>query len=510
MKNGIFGKGLVFVIIVLFIGINITPTVGGLSIEKRVSTGVKNSYMPINTRGNTLYVGGSGPGNFSHIQDAVDNATDGDTVFVYDDSSPYYEHVVVDKSINLIGENKNTTIIDGSGSGTVVLLAVSSVTVSGFTIQNSGGTIFDAGVKIETNQNVIIGNIIKNNDVLYSLIILGSLNTITFNIFRDNTGIGLMIAGDSNTIAFNTIINNEVGVTVEYSRYNKIYENYIANNGEGIEITPGMIPSTKATLFFDGEYQNDIYRNTIINNDLGILIFYFWDTNVFENYLAGNSYAIYLYAGWYGSCINNNIYQNNINGNDYGISLEANGLYGTIAYNNIFENNITSGKVGINLICTEGEVWGSIVGFNNISKNNITYNEQGINIYQKYKGKVRNNAIYQNNFIGNIQHASDEGWNTWYNATAKMGNYWDDYAGEDILPPYGVGDTPYYIDPHPLINKDKYPLMKPYPNAYSNQASQIQSNSQQNSQSPQSNPSPKINRIVNPVASQVVSSKLIN
>ena len=33
--------------------------------------------------GNWLYVGGSGPGNYSVIQDAVDNASDGDTVYVY-------------------------------------------------------------------------------------------------------------------------------------------------------------------------------------------------------------------------------------------------------------------------------------------------------------------------------------------------------------------------------------------------------------------------------------------
>ncbi|RLF42667.1 MAG: hypothetical protein DRN17_07450, partial [Thermoplasmata archaeon] len=41
--------------------------------------------------GNTLYVGGSGEGNYSSIQDAVDNASNGDTIYVYDDSSPYYE-----------------------------------------------------------------------------------------------------------------------------------------------------------------------------------------------------------------------------------------------------------------------------------------------------------------------------------------------------------------------------------------------------------------------------------
>ena len=42
-----------------------------------------------NSFGNTLYVGGSGPKNYSTIQEAINDASDGDTVFVYDDSSPY-------------------------------------------------------------------------------------------------------------------------------------------------------------------------------------------------------------------------------------------------------------------------------------------------------------------------------------------------------------------------------------------------------------------------------------
>ena len=33
--------------------------------------------------GKTLYVGGSEPGNYTKIQDAINNASDGDTVFVY-------------------------------------------------------------------------------------------------------------------------------------------------------------------------------------------------------------------------------------------------------------------------------------------------------------------------------------------------------------------------------------------------------------------------------------------
>ena len=47
--------------------------------------------------GTTLFVGGSGPGNYSSIQAAIDDANPGDTVFVYSDSSPYYEQITVDK-----------------------------------------------------------------------------------------------------------------------------------------------------------------------------------------------------------------------------------------------------------------------------------------------------------------------------------------------------------------------------------------------------------------------------
>jgi hypothetical protein len=44
---------------------------------------------------------------FQHIQDAIDVSSNGNTVFVF--SGAYYENIVIDESINLIGENKNNT-----------------------------------------------------------------------------------------------------------------------------------------------------------------------------------------------------------------------------------------------------------------------------------------------------------------------------------------------------------------------------------------------------------------
>jgi len=90
--------------------------------------------------GDILYVGGSGPNNFTSIQDAINAAEDGATIFVYDDSSPYYENIIVDKTINLIGENTETTIINGNGNDTAIIIVKSDyVNISGFTITSNKG-----------------------------------------------------------------------------------------------------------------------------------------------------------------------------------------------------------------------------------------------------------------------------------------------------------------------------------------------------------------------------------
>ena len=97
----------------------------------------KQSIEPISF-GNTLYVGGNGTGNYSRIQDAINDAVDGDTVFVYDDSSPYVENLVVDKSIHLIGEDKETTIISRKEINYTIGLFTNGISISGFTIKNAG------------------------------------------------------------------------------------------------------------------------------------------------------------------------------------------------------------------------------------------------------------------------------------------------------------------------------------------------------------------------------------
>jgi hypothetical protein len=102
------------------------------------------SYVPYSTLsneiststfgGNIRYVGGSGPGNYSIIQDAINDANDGDMVYVYEDSSPYFESIIISESIYLVGEDKNTTVIDGGKNRDVILVFSDMTQINGFTI----------------------------------------------------------------------------------------------------------------------------------------------------------------------------------------------------------------------------------------------------------------------------------------------------------------------------------------------------------------------------------------
>ena len=68
-----------------------------------------------------ITVDDDGPADYSLIQQAIDEANNGDTIYVK--NGTYLEHLMIVKNnLTIIGENQNSTIIDGGGDGDVIVL----------------------------------------------------------------------------------------------------------------------------------------------------------------------------------------------------------------------------------------------------------------------------------------------------------------------------------------------------------------------------------------------------
>jgi len=188
------------------------------------------------------------------IQEAVNSAQQGDTIFVH--AGTYYEHVVVSKSLLLIGENRNTTVIDGNGTGTVVSVYSNLVTVRGFTIQNSGSDLQSKGIYVHhSNGSNICHNIIVNN------------------------GVGIALKYSNNEVTSNSISNNIWGISLEYSNNSILRDNSILKSFIGIDLYHSS--------------SNAIFHNNFINNthQVGQVDYYSHKTNIWDNgYPSGGNY----------------------------------------------------------------------------------------------------------------------------------------------------------------------------------------------------------------------------
>ncbi len=286
MGDKLVRKGLIVGIIILFIGSNF---VSGTNVQ------LKNMTNPLITgRGNTLYVGGTGEGNYTRVQDAINDSVDGDTVFVYDDSSPYYEIIFIgeDKSIKLLGENRDTTILDANEQRNhVVEIRADGVEFSGFTVQNS---VHVAGIMVTSSKNYIHDCKIYNN--IRGIQLQAGIdnekpyprdNIISNNLFVNNTNIGLIVYSNINcSIIANIAVDNILqGICVFDGRFNVVKGNIIKNNPHGLEIFSSFNKIT------DNLIQNSSWRGIdITRGNINIIMRNNFIDNGPNNYEHANFY----------------------------------------------------------------------------------------------------------------------------------------------------------------------------------------------------------------------------
>jgi len=376
-----------------------------------VSTAQNIEKSQTTSKGNWLYVGGNGLGNYSSIQVAVNASSDGDTVFVYAAPSPYYENVIVNKSINLIGEDRNTTIINGKRIDDPVWIQTSFVNVSGFTISNGSTGDIQAGIFVIEKKwfypdeppcrltNIHIEDcIIKNNSGGIYL-----FNTYTINIsscrFHNNPYCSIYVVSSSHVNIYNCEITDNG-------------DNYNGN------IYPGGIVLKKD------------YRYEIISENITVS-----NCSLSNNIWAG----VWIMDGARNIEIrHNNIFENT----NYGILVSESNAH-------IYGNHIHNNGIG-------GFFDGGIVLQDCI--NNITVNDNNIesnNQYGLYLLRSSANSITKNNFIQNkcnayfLQFSLFNHWN---------GNYWTDWV--DVGPKLIKGKLGDVLIP--WVNFDWHPAQEPY------------------------------------------------
>jgi nitrous oxidase accessory protein NosD len=245
-KNPLIGVSIVAVVVLILGSLSNVVGYQTQNIEKSLST----------TTGNWLYVGGSGPGNYTRIQDAIDNASDKASIYVY--SGIYNENIVINKSISLIGQDRDTTKILGANGTEIIRLQDCSVELTGFTIEKFNETN-DVGISLTDCWNCYIHE-----------------NTVT------SCGTGLLMGStDSTIISNNTIVYCSNGMFFGIIANITITYNRIEGNGKGSGIELWGVA-------FGILYKNYITRNSIMNYSLGLDLFGAWSVFIQQNNFLGN------------------------------------------------------------------------------------------------------------------------------------------------------------------------------------------------------------------------------
>jgi parallel beta-helix repeat protein len=209
------------------------------------------------------------PGEYSTIQDAINNASGGNTIFVH--KGAYYGDIVINKSVSLVGEDRDLTVIYGSEPYYVISIIAGGASVKGFTVRAYRSAV--NSITVYSGGNILEGNRIE--DGYLGLTLSSGNNMILDNIISNNTdGLSIYYSGN-NVISGNVVVNNSIGISLYSSENNMFSGNTICANANGIN----LYSSVNNNVFCHNNFNNTLQVWSDSSNSTNI-----WSLNGEGNY----------------------------------------------------------------------------------------------------------------------------------------------------------------------------------------------------------------------------------
>lgn len=281
-------------------------------------------------------------GQNESIQAAIEAASRGDIIVA--NGETFHENLNLDKLLILQGVGM--PVIDAGGNGSAITISASGTVLQGFLVRNSSKLIHDdGGIKIISNDNIILNNIVEN------------------------CGSGISLHNSSNnTIEANSIRDNEAGINLSNSYSNKVTNNEAHNNNYGI--------------FIHKDRNSTVAGNNVTHNNCAILLDKSSHNTITNNSLSfSKNYGIHLLYSY-----SNAFIRNKVNNNGVGISVED-------SNNNTFTDSIVcyNKMKGIDIQRSY---------FNDIVRDSATYDGYGISLYDSGDNIVKDNIVGYNKNAG--------------------------------------------------------------------------------------------------------------
>ncbi len=385
-----------------------------------------------------ITVSASGSGDYNNIQEAVDAAEEGATIFVWD--GIYQGEVLIRKNLSLIGNGSDTTFIQGGSSINLSRICVSvlncQVRISGFTTRYGW-----FGIRLaNANHSVIENNICRDNVIGISL--KSSFNcTIKNNYAGINWYKGIKLYSSTGCVISDNIAsyNDHYGISIESDYHLSGERNLITNNTceSNKWGNIGLIFSCNDTLT----------NNSLMNGDIRIMgdRIKCWNTHHIDTSNTVDNRPIYFLCNVQGgkgpsgagqiflvNCSDFEIENQHFSYGFSGIQLAFSSgirIIGNTFSNiqvrvalyssdeNIIENNYYNNSYGIYLDhfsernCISNNTWKACIGccihlteycYHNMIKNNIITSTNGSGIHIEFCSS--NNNIISNRILNNTEN----------------------------------------------------------------------------------------------------------